>query len=164
MSEEQLDMIDDQETASIPSEQAAFIKELEDEEAAEDFDPEQSKAEEVEAEKQAATDEQTAQMTALGGLAMIEFTLRKFIHPEFEFTASTKDYAVENLSPVLIKYGALIPSWAVEYEPEIKAAMAVGSLVSEGMDTAKKLKAKDAAMNEAKQHQKDQQDGVQVAA
>jgi hypothetical protein len=103
-------------------------------------------------------------LTALGGLSMIEFTLRKFIHPEFEFTASTKDYAVENLAPVLIKYGALIPSWAVEYEPEIKAAMAVGSLVSEGIETAKTLKAKDAAAAEAKQRQKDQQDGVQVAA
>ncbi|MBJ7539257.1 hypothetical protein [Marinomonas transparens] len=163
MSEEQLDMIEDQTGGELPDDQKDFLKSLEAEEAIEDLDPEQTQAEEAEQEQQAEKDEQAAKMTALGGLSMIEFTLRRVIHPDFEFTASTKDYAVENLAPVLIKYGALIPAWAVEYEPEIKAAMAVGSLVSEGVSTAKELKAKDAAIAEAKR-QSDQQDGDRVAA
>jgi hypothetical protein len=164
VNEEQLDMIEDQTSGELPDDQKDFLKSLESEEALENAEPEQSKAQEAEQAQQMAVDVKTAQMTATMGLDVIEFSLKRFIHPEFEFTSATKEKAIENFGPVLIKYGTLIPAWAAEYEPEINAAIAVGSLVSEGIETAKTLKAKDAAIAEAKQRQKDQQDGVQVAA
>ncbi|WP_417552879.1 hypothetical protein [Marinomonas fungiae] len=145
------------EQAALPSEQAEYLKALEAEEAAASIDPEQAKAEEkAEAEAQ-AMDEQTAGMTAAMGLGAIEFALRRVLHPEFEFTESTKAYAVENLSPVLIKYGAIVPGWLSAYDAEIKAAMAVGKLASEGMETTRKLKAQDAekAKREAEESQAD---------
>lgn len=142
---------------ALPLEQAEYLKALEAEEQAEDFDPEQTKAEEqAEAEAQ-AMDEQTAGMTAAMGLGTIEFALRRVLHPEFEFTESTKAYAIENLSPVLIKYGAIVPGWLSAYDAEIKAAMAVGKLASEGMETTKKLKAKDAAEEKAKRDAEENQ-------
>lgn len=161
LNEEQLDMIEDTNTGEIPTDQAEFLKSLEDEEAAEDFDPQQAEAEQKAEENQAEVDAQTAQMTAMGGLAMIEFALKRVIHKEFEFTPDTKAYAIENLSPILIKYGALLPSWLAAYDAEIKAAMAVGKLVSEGVDTAKTLKAKDAAEQEPSEKDKER---VRVAA
>jgi hypothetical protein len=164
VNEEQLDIIEDQASGELPDEQKDFLKSLESEEALENAEPEQSKAQEAEQAQQMAVDVKTAQMTATMGLDVIEFSLKRFIHPEFEFTSATKEKAIENFGPVLIKYGTLIPAWAAEYEPEINAAMAVGSLVSEGIETAKTLKAKDAAIAEAKPRQKDQQDGVQGAA
>jgi hypothetical protein len=163
--EEQLDMIEDQATGDLSEDQNDFLKTLEAEEDQADFDPEQAKAEEAEAEKQAVLDEQTAGMTAAMGLGTIEFALRRVIHPEFEFTASTKEYAIENLAPILIKYGALLPSWLNAYDAEIKAAMAVGKLVSEGVDTAKTLKAQDAE-KEASQatNEPQEKERVRVAA
>lgn len=161
LNEEQLDMIEDTTTGEIPNDQAEFLKSLEAEEAAENANPEQEKAEEAAQEKQLAMDTQTAQMTATMGLGMIEFSLKRVIHPDFEFTASTKEYAVENLGPILIKYGALLPEWLGAYDAEIKAAMAVGKLVSEGVDTAKTLKAKDAAEQEPSEKEKER---VRVAA
>lgn len=131
-------------TGELPTEQAEYLKALEAEEAEADFDPEEAKAEEKAAEQQAEVDAQTAQMTAMMGLGTIEFALKRVIHPDFEFTPDTKAYAIENLSPALIKYGALLPGWLGAYDAEIKAAMAVGKLVSEGMDTARTLKAKEA--------------------
>lgn len=150
-------------TGELPTDQAEYLKTLEAEEQTEDFDPEQAKAEEKAAEQQAEMDEQTAQMTAVMGLGTIEFALKRFIHPEFEFTTETKAYAIENLSPALIKYGALLPEWMGAYDAEIKAAMAVGKLVSEGMGTSRELKAKDAAEAEAKQDT-DEKERVRVAA
>jgi hypothetical protein len=165
LNEEQLDMIEDTNTGELPDDQKDFLKSLEDEEAAADHDPEQAKAEEQAKEQQTEIDAQTAQMTAMGGLAMIEFALKRVIHKEFEFTPDTKAYAIENLSPILIKYGALLPSWLAAYDAEIKAAMAVGKLVSEGVDTAQTLKAKDAAKasatNDSDQQEKER---VRVAA
>ncbi|MFT2112168.1 hypothetical protein [Marinomonas sp. 2405UD68-3] len=156
MSQEQLDMIENEneETATISSEQAAFISQLESEEEQEDFNPAQEKLENE-------FDEQTAGMTAAMSLGTIEFALRRVVHPDFEFTESTKAYAVENLSPVLIKYGAIVPGWLSQYDAEIKAAMAVGKLASEGMDTAHKLKKADAEKAQAK---KDEKERVRVAA
>ena len=161
MKEEQLDIMDTEDTAVISSDQADFLKGLEAEEALEEHDPEQAKAEEKVAEQQAQMDAQTAQMTAMMGLGTIEFALKRFIHPDFEFTADTKGYAIENLSPALIKYGALLPEWLGAYDAEIKAAMAVGKLVSEGMDTAKTLKAQDAEESEKDTQEKER---VRVAA
>ena len=162
MSEQQLEL---ENTGELPTEQAEYLKALEAEEMAEDFDPEEAKAEEAAAEQQAELDAQTAQMTAMMGLGTIEFALKRFIHPEFEFTADTKAYAIENLSPALIKYGALLPGWLSAYDAEIKAAMAVGKLVSEGMDTSRELKAKD--LEEAKAKKQDapaDKERVRVAA
>lgn len=161
--EQQLDMIenDQEETAAIPSDQAAFINQLETEEAAAELDPEQTKVEEQAAEKQAEFDQETAGMTAAMGLGTIEFALRRVVHPDFEFTEGTKAYAIENLSPVLIKYGAIVPGWLSQYDAEIKAAMAVGKLASEGMDTAHKLKKADAEKAEAAKGDKER---VRVAA
>ncbi len=162
MSEEQLEL---ENTGELPAEQAEYLKALEAEEQAADFDPEQAKVEETEAEQQTEIDEQTAQLTAMGGLGMIEFALKRFIHKDFEFTPDTKAYAIENLSPVLIKYGALLPEWMAAYDAEIKAAMAVGKLVSEGMDTSRELKAKDAAELKAKQQDSQaDKERVRVAA
>lgn len=144
MNEEQLE-IETVEPTVMSEEQADFLKSLESEEAIENVDPEQSKAEEVAQKKQLAMDTQTAQMTATMGLGMIEFSLKRVIHKDFEFTPDTKVYAIENLGPVLVKYGALLPEWLASYDAEIKAAMAVGKLVSEGVDTAQTLKAQDAA-------------------
>ena len=160
VNEEQLEL---EATGELPPEQAEYLKALEAEELAEDFDPEQAKAEEkAEAEAQ-AMDEQTAGMTAAMGLGTIEFALRRVLHPEFEFTESTKAYAIENLSPVLIKYGAIVPGWLSQYDAEIKAAMAVGKLASEGMETTKKLKAKDAAEEKAKREAEENQTQEVVA-
>ncbi|WP_417790792.1 hypothetical protein [Terasakiella pusilla] len=148
------------EQAALPSEQAEYLKTLEAEEAAESIDPEQTKAEEqAEAEAQ-AMDEQTAGMTAAMGLGTIEFALRRVLHPEFEFTESTKAYAIENLSPVLIKYGAIVPGWLSAYDAEIKAAMAVGKLASEGMETTRKLKAQDAEKAKREAENSDQHQEV----
>ena len=153
VNEEQLEL----DTSELTTEQAEYLKALKAEEQAEDFDPEQTKAEEKAAEQQAEMDEQTAGMTAAMGLGTIEFALRRVLHPEFEFTENTKAYAIENLSPVLIKYGAIVPSWLSAYDAEIKAAMAVGKLASEGMETTRKLKAQDAekAKREAEESQAD---------
>jgi hypothetical protein len=163
MKEEQLE-IESVEAAEMPQDQADFLKSLEAEEEQADFDPEQSKAEEQAQEQQMAVDNQTAQMTAMGGLALIEFSLKRVIHKDFEFTPDTKEYAIENLSPILIKYGALLPVWLAAYDAEIKATMAVGKLVSEGIDTAQTLKAKDAAVATAKkaQSQEPQQEKERV--
>ncbi|WP_191601410.1 hypothetical protein [Marinomonas algicola] len=163
MSEEQLDMIenDQEETAAIPTEQTAFINQLEAEEAAAELDPEQAKLEEKAAEKQADFDKETAGITAAMGLGTIEFALRRVVHPDFEFTESTKAYAIENLSPVLIKYGAIVPGWLSQYDAEIKAAMAVGKLAADGIDTAHKLKKADAEKAEAAKEEKER---VRVAA
>lgn len=151
-----------EETAALSDDQQAFLAVLESDEAAQDFDPEQAQAEQAEAEQQAEMNEQTAKMTAAMGLGTIEFALKRFIHPQFEFSGSTKAYAVENLSPVLIKYGALLPEWIESYDAEIKAAMAVGKLVSEGMETTRVLKAHDvpksAADPEPKQPEKQDSD------
>jgi hypothetical protein len=167
MKEEQLE-IEQVEASEIPEDQAAFLKSLEAEEAQEDFNPEQSKAEEKAQEIEADMAEQAAQMTAMGGLATIEFALKRFIHKDFEFTTDTKAYAIENLSPVLVKYGALLPAWLAAYDAEIKAAMAVGSLVSEGVTTAQSLKAQDIEKaKEAAKNDDDQQtekERVRVAA
>jgi uncharacterized membrane protein YeiB len=167
LNEEQLDMIEDQASGELPEDQKDFLKSLEAEEALENAEPEQSQAQQAEQAQQVALDTQTAQMTAMGGLAMIEFALKRVIHKEFEFTPDTKAYAIENLSPILIKYGALLPAWLTAYDAEIKAAMAVGKLVSEGVDTAQTLKAKDAA--KAKEAAKDdsnqqEKERVRVAA
>lgn len=143
LNEEQLDMIEDTNTGELPDDQKDFLKSLEDEEALENAEPEQSQAQQAEQAQQVALDAQTAQMTATMGLGMIEFSLKRVIHPDFEFTGTTKEYAVENLGPVLVKYGALLPEWLASYDAEIKATMAVGKLVSEGIDTAKNLKAQD---------------------
>lgn len=159
--EEQIDMIEDQITGEMPADQAEFLKSLENEEALENAEPEQSQVQQVKQEKQIVLDTQAAQITAMGGLAMIEFALKRVIHKDFEFTPDTKAYAIENLSPVLIKYGALLPGWLAAYDAEIKAAMAVGKLVSEGMDTAQTLKAQDAA--EAAEEKKEKE-RVRVAA
>lgn len=162
VNEQQLEL---ENTGELPTEQAEFLKALEAEEAAEDFDPEEAQAEQAEAEQQAEMNEQTAKMTAAMGLGTIEFALKRFIHPQFEFSGSTKAYAVENLSPVLIKYGALLPEWIEAYDAEIKAAMAVGKLVSDGMETSRELKAKDAAEAKAKQQDtQDDKERVRVAA
>lgn len=140
MNEEQLEIESEEETfeAGLSEDQNSFINSLEVEEEA-DIDPMQAKAE----EQDAAMDEQTAQLTAVAGLGMIEFSLKRVLHKDFEFTSDTKEYAVKNLGPVLVKYGALLPAWLAAYDAEIKAAMAVGKLVSEGIDTTKNLKALD---------------------
>lgn len=132
INEEQLEF---ENTGELPPEQVEYLKTLEAEE-----DPEGSESEQAATEEQ-AMDEQTAQMTAVMGLGTIEWGLKRFVHPDFEFTTDTKLYAVENLGPVLIKYGALLPVWLSTYGAEIKAAMAVGKLASEGMDKVSKLKA-----------------------
>lgn len=165
VNEQQLDMIEDQTTGEITADQAEFLKTLEAEEEQADFDPETAEAEAQTEAQQAEIDSQTAQLTAMGGLGMIEFALKRVIHKEFEFTPDTKEYAIENLSPVLIKYGALLPEWLAAYDAEIKATMAVGKLVSEGIDTAQTLKARDLAEAKAKQQQDtDDKERVRVAA
>jgi len=163
MSNEKQTELETVEAAAISEEQADFLKALEAEEAQADFDPEQAKAEEQAEAEQAEMDEQTAQLTAMGGLGMIEFALKRFIHKDFEFTPDTKAYAIENLSPVLIKYGALLPAWLAAYDAEIKAAMAVGKLVSEGVDTAQTLKAQEAEKAKAEKAAQEKE-RVRVAA
>jgi hypothetical protein len=168
VNEEQLDIIEDQTSGELPDDQKDFLKSLESEEALENAEPEKSKAQEAEQEKQIVLDTQAAQITAMGGLAMIEFALKRVIHKDFEFTPDTKAYAIENLSPVLIKYGALLPGWLAVYDAEIKAAMAVGKLVSEGVDTAQTLKAQDAKKAAAAKQQsaepEEEKQRVRVAA
>ena len=144
MSEQQLE-IESEEAfdTALSEDQSSFLNALEAEEQEADIDPEQIKADEKQEEQQAAMNEQTAQLTAVTGLGMIEFTLKRVVHKEFAFTPETKEYAVENLGPVLIKYGALLPEWLAAYDAEIKAAMAAGKLISEGIETAQNLKALD---------------------
>ncbi|RCX07044.1 hypothetical protein [Marinomonas foliarum] len=149
------------EVANITEDQADFLKELEAEEAQADFDPEEAKAEKQAEAEQVQMDEQAALLTAMSGLGMIEFSLKRVIHKDFEFTAETKAYAIENLGPVLVKYGALLPGWLAAYDAEIKAAMAVGKLVSEGVSTAQTLKEKDQAEAKASAEEKAR---VRVAA
>ncbi|TBR44348.1 hypothetical protein CBF23_003255 [Marinomonas agarivorans] len=151
------------EHTTITEEQADFLKALEAEENQNDFDPEAEKAEQKAEKVKEEMDAQTAQLTAMGGLGMIEFALKRVIHKDFEFTAGTKEYAIENLSPVLIKYGALLPLWLAQYDAEIKAAMAVGKLVSEGIDTAQTLKAQDIEKAKAKKAAQEKE-RVRVAA
>ena len=135
----------DLENGQISAEQQRFLAELNgmeqqaeaEQEELENFDPEA----EQEAQKEAETNAEVAKMTAWGGVGMIEFALKQAIHPDFTFTAETKAYAVENMAPLLIKYGALLPDWVMQYEEEINAAKAAARMISEGMSTAKALKA-----------------------
>lgn len=131
--------------AEMTEEQAAFIASLEEQEAVAEFDPEEVEQLERESAQAAEMAELTSTMTAIAGLESIEFVLRRVIHKEFKFSKEVKADAVENLKPVLIKYGALLPEWFSRYEAEFSAAKAVFTLASEGMDTAKSLKARDAA-------------------
>ena len=162
MSEQQLE-IESEEVleTGLSDDQASFLNALEAEEQDADLDPEQIKADEKQAEEQAAMDEQTAELTAVTGLGMIEFTLKRVVHKEFAFTPETKEYAIKNLGPVLIKYGALLPAWLSAYDAEIKAAMAAGKLISEGIETTKNLKALDA---EKAKEEKAEKERVRVAA
>lgn len=131
-------------TGQVTEEQADFLRNLEKQEEEENLDPDEVNEQEQTEAAQKEFEEQAVKMTAIGGLSAIEFALKRFLHPEFEFTPSTKEYAVENLAPVLIKYGAVLPLWLSAYDAEIKAAMAVGTLVNEGVGTVKELRAKDA--------------------
>lgn len=128
----------------ISPEQSRFLAELNgieaqaqaEQEALDNFDPEAPEEEQIDPEAESAI----AQLTAMGGITAIEFALKKAIHPDFVFTAETKTYAIENMSPILIKYGALIPVWLLQYDAEIKAAKAASRLISEGFKTSKALK------------------------
>lgn len=131
------------EMGEITADQERFLSELNHQEAAAEADDEATEAEaEAEAEANAEA-ESVAQLTAWGGLGMIEFGLKQVVHPDFAFTQETKAYAVDNMAPLLIKYGALLPDWIAQYQEEIGAAKAAARLVSEGMKTTKALKAKD---------------------
>lgn len=134
---------EDSQGAEVTEAQQLFINELEGLDAAADFDPVKAEAEEEARAQGELMDAQTAEMTAVMGLGVIEFSLARLIHKNFKFTPETKAYAIEHLGPVLIKYGALIPDWLMEYEPEINAGKAVIRLASEGIETAGKLKQKE---------------------
>jgi hypothetical protein len=89
--------------------------------------------------------------------------LKRVVHKEFEFSSDTKEYAVKNLGPVLIKYGALLPEWLAAYDAEIKAAMAAGKLISEGIETAQNLKALDVEKSKSEKATQEKE-RVRVAA
>ncbi|MGR5329312.1 hypothetical protein [Photobacterium damselae] len=74
----------------------------------------------------------------------IEKALQKFIHPRISFDDEMKSEAVRDFSPLLIKYGVMVPEWLGQYEAELMALKAAGTLGYNALCQAKRYKQEDA--------------------
>ncbi|MBV7296829.1 hypothetical protein [Enterovibrio paralichthyis] len=137
-------------------EQTAFLAELNDHDAQASGEPTHAETEAAEAEQQAMSEAEAAAMaaelaplSAQMGLFAIESAIQMFVHPRFSIPEHRRAEVIQECAPVLVKYGALVPSWLAQYEPEIRAVKAIGGLTIASVGQVRQLKAEDAAALEA---------------
>lgn len=93
-----------------------------------DYDPEAAQ-QQAQAEKQQEEDiEAGAAVAAWAGVAAIEGAIQTFVHHRFQFSESDKAYAIENMGPLIAKYGDTVPLWLAKYKEEIGGLKAVAVL------------------------------------
>lgn len=85
-----------------------------------------------------------ANAEARAAVFTLEKLAQKFIHKRIKIDDDVKAEAVENFGPLLIKYGALLPSWLSQYEQEIMALKSMGEIGWDVAKQAKKYKQEDA--------------------
>lgn len=107
-------------------------------------EPEPTPEEQEAVSNQLVFNEQNAQLTAWGGLAAIEGTLKLVLHPRFEFSPEARAEALEKFAPLLVKYGLLLPEFLMRYMDEIEAAKAAVTLAADGYKKVKVLRLEDA--------------------
>lgn len=73
----------------------------------------------------------------------IEKALQQFIHKRITFEDELKAEAVRDFAPLLAKYGVLLPAWLAQYQEEIMAIKAAGSLGMSAISQAKQYKEED---------------------
>ncbi|XDF78840.1 hypothetical protein AAFX60_006965 [Aliivibrio fischeri] len=78
-----------------------------------------------------------ANAEARAAVFTLEKLAQKFIHKRIKIDEEVKAEAIENFGPLLVKYGALLPSWFSQYEQEIMALKSMGQI---GWDVAKQAK------------------------
>lgn len=88
-------------------------------------------------------DAATAAFTAQMGLSALEGMMKMVLHPRFEFSQSSKSEALEKFSPMLCKYGLLLPEIVMRYREEIEAGKAAVGLVRDGYGTVCRLRQED---------------------
>lgn len=146
--------IEDTELQDQPTteEQAAFLAELGDHDATANGEPTQTEVEAEQAEQQAMSEADAAAMaaelaplSAQMGLFAIESAIQAFVHPRFAIPDHRRAEVIQECAPVLVKYGALVPDWLAQYEPEIRAVKAIGGLTLESVGQVRQLKAEDVA-------------------
>lgn len=105
----------------------------------------QTPEEQAEAEANSERFEATcANAEARAAVFTLEKLAQKFIHKRIKIDDEVKAEAVENFGPLLIKYGALLPSWLSQYEQEIMALKSMGEIGWDVAKQAKKYKQEDA--------------------
>jgi len=157
VAEEQLD-ITEVDTAQVK----AFEAELNqlDSENDPDYDPEAAE-QQAQAEQQQEEDvEAGAAIASWAGISAIEGALQTFVHHRFKFSEEDKAYAIENMGPLIAKYGDKIPLWLAKYKEEIGGLKAIAVLGKGTVVGLKTLAEEDqkAAAEQAQQQQEAGQD------
>ncbi|MEZ9523395.1 hypothetical protein [Enterovibrio norvegicus] len=160
----------DLENQPTTEEQAALLEQFGAFDAEQAGEPtEQEKAEgeaeqaELEQAEAAAMAAELAPMTAYMGLSAIEMAIQGFVHPRFTIPDGRREEVVRECAPILVKYGALVPHWLAQYEPEIRAVKALGGLTMESIGQVRELKAEDAKAIDAKKAANDDQTDAEAA-
>tara|TARA_Y100000782_G_scaffold52778_1_gene58789 strand:+ start:2366 stop:2974 length:609 start_codon:yes stop_codon:yes gene_type:complete len=73
----------------------------------------------------------------------LEFMFKKFGHHKFAIAADEKQETIEAIKPAIQKYSGSLVSMMGDYEAEVMAAIAVGSLTYGSINQIKALKAMD---------------------
>ncbi|YCO02103.1 hypothetical protein ACB087_04100 [Vibrio sp. VNB-15] len=118
-------------------------------------------------EREAATEQREAfdamcvEKEAQFAVFAIEKALQQFIHKRIRFEDELKAEAVRDFAPLLAKYGVLLPSWLGQYQEEIMALKAAGSLGMSALSQAKQYKEEDRVIQlQQQQHKEESQPSV----